>query len=91
VINAIPAPLLPERDGISIEQEAGWAPGPVWKTSAPLRFDNWTVQLLAIRYIDYAITPLPSPPSLEEQYEIKISNRFATLEKLSFSKDTNRS
>jgi hypothetical protein len=59
VINAIPTPLLPERDGVSIVQEAGWVPGMVRKTSARLKFGNWLVQLLAIRYTDYAIMPPP--------------------------------
>jgi hypothetical protein len=58
VINVVPANLLPERNGVSIVQEAGSAPGPVWKTSGSPKFDNRTVQLLAIHYTDYAINPL---------------------------------
>ena len=31
VVNATPRPLYPgEKDQVSIVQEAGWAPGPVW-------------------------------------------------------------
>jgi len=60
VMNAVPANLLPERDRVSIVQGAGSAQGPAWKISASRKFDNRTVQLLAIHYTDYAITPLPS-------------------------------
>jgi hypothetical protein len=44
VANVTPRPLYPqERDPVSIVQEAGWAPGPVWtdaKNLAPHRNDN---------------------------------------------------
>jgi hypothetical protein len=31
VVIAIPRPLCPGRDPVPTVQEAGWAPGPVWK------------------------------------------------------------
>ena len=58
MINVIPTALLLERDGVSIVQKAGWAPGMAWKTSAPPRFDPQMVQLIASRCTDYATTAL---------------------------------
>ena len=74
MINAVPSALLPVRDEVSIVQEPGWAPGPVWKTSAPPRFDNPTVQLLAIRYTDYANSP--PPPVREKRVRLKSQTGF---------------
>ena len=50
-----PAALPPEKDPVSILQEAGWTPGPVWmgaENLAPPGFDPWTVQPVASRYTD---------------------------------------
>ena len=43
-----------ERDPVSIVQEAGWAPGPARIGRENL--EPWTVQPLASRYTDYAIS-----------------------------------
>jgi hypothetical protein len=54
-----PAALPRKRDPVSIVQEAGWDPGPVWRVVgnlAPSGFDLRTVQPVASRYTDYAIT-----------------------------------
>jgi hypothetical protein len=44
----------PGKDPVTIAQEAGWAPGPVWTTETfvPPGFDPRTVQLVVIRYTD---------------------------------------
>jgi hypothetical protein len=59
MVNSTPRPLyLREGDPVPIVQEAGWAPGPVWKVlkiSPPPGFDPRTVQLVASRYTDWAI------------------------------------
>jgi len=52
--------LPPGKDPVPIVQEAGWAPGPVWKGAenlAPPGFDPRTVQPVASRYTDYANRP----------------------------------
>jgi len=39
-------------------QDAGWAPGPIWKGAenlAPREFDPWTVQPVATCYTDWDI------------------------------------
>ena len=59
MVNATPRLLHPrEIDPVLIVWKAGWNPGPVWtgeENLAPLRFDEWTVQLVASRYTDSAI------------------------------------
>jgi len=49
-------PLFPqERDSAGIEQEAGWAPEPVWTGAnylGPPGFDPRIIQTLAIPYTD---------------------------------------
>ena len=43
------------KDPVPILQEAGWAPGPVWKGAenlAPQGFDPRTIQPVASRYTD---------------------------------------
>jgi len=50
-----PAALYPrERNHVSIVQEAGWAPGPVWmgveNLATPPGFDPRTVQAVVSRY-----------------------------------------
>jgi hypothetical protein len=56
VVNATPRPLYPqERDPVSIVQEAGWAPGPVWtgaENLAPTGFEPRTVRPVASGYTD---------------------------------------
>ena len=52
-----PAALYPRKDLVSIVQEAGWAPGPVWTCAenlTPPGFDHRIVQPVASRYTDYA-------------------------------------
>jgi hypothetical protein len=42
-----PAAFAPGKDPVSVLQEAGWGPGPVWigaENLAPPGFDPWTVQ-----------------------------------------------
>ena len=49
--------LPPKKDPVPIVQEAGWAPGRVWRGAenlAPPGFDPRTVQPVASRYTDYA-------------------------------------
>jgi len=52
--------FTPEKDLLSIVQEAGWAPGPA-RTGAenlePTGFDSRTVQPVARRYTVYATRP----------------------------------
>ena len=53
--------FTPVQDPISIVQEAGWAPEPVWigaENLAPPGFDPRIFQPVASRYTDYAI---PAP------------------------------
>ena len=55
--------FTPGKDPVSILQEAGWAPGPVWTgtenlaPSHPPGSDTRTVQPVASRYTDYATRP----------------------------------
>jgi hypothetical protein len=57
----MPRPLsTPGKDPVPIVQEAGWAPGPVWKGAenlAPPGLDPWTIQPVASRYTDWATRP----------------------------------
>jgi hypothetical protein len=59
VANATPRPLyLRERNPVTVVQEAGWDPWPVWTSAdnlAPPGFDPRTVQPVASRYTDYAM------------------------------------
>ena len=52
-----PAALPLEREVVPIVQEAGWAPGHVWKRAEiltpPLGLDPRTLQPVACRYTDY--------------------------------------
>jgi len=52
-------PLYPqERDPVSIVQEAGWTPRPVWtgaKNPDPLGFDPQTIQPIGSHYTNYVI------------------------------------
>jgi hypothetical protein len=50
--------FTPRKDPVPIVQEAGWAPGPVWKFAknlAPTRIDPRIVQPVASLYTDWAI------------------------------------
>jgi hypothetical protein len=52
-VASLPGNMLP------FEEEAGWAPGTVWKGSekfAPTGIDTRTVQSVASRYTDWALT-----------------------------------
>ena len=59
----MPRPFGPRgTNPVSVLQEAGWAPGPVWTsagTSSVPAFNPWTVQAIVNRYTDYA-TPAPT-------------------------------
>ena len=50
----VPTALLPGKDPVPIVQEAGWAPGPVWKGAENLP-PTGTLQPVASRYTDWAI------------------------------------
>jgi hypothetical protein len=55
-----PAALYSGKETVSIVQEAGWVPGPVWtgaENSPPPGFDPRTVHPVASRYTDYATRP----------------------------------
>ena len=57
VVNVTPRPhFTPGKDPVPIVQEAGWAPGPVWKGAEnlvpPPGFDTRAVQPVASRYTD---------------------------------------
>jgi hypothetical protein len=58
VVNVTSRQLYPrERDPVSILEEAGWAPGPVWtvrKSSLPPGFDDRIAQAVASPYTDRA-------------------------------------
>jgi len=60
-VSVTPRPLFtPGKNPVPIVQEAGWAPGPVWRDAenlAPPGFDPRTVQPVASRYTDYATRP----------------------------------
>jgi hypothetical protein len=61
-VSVTPRPLFnPGKDPVSIAEEAGWAPGPVWKDAEnlapPPGFDPRTVQPVASRYTDWATQP----------------------------------
>jgi hypothetical protein len=70
MVNATPRSLYnQEKNPVSTAQEAGWAPGPVWRDAenlAPPGSDPRSVQPVACRYTDYAILgPVswkPPPP-----------------------------
>jgi len=57
-VSVAPRPLLtPRKDPVHIVQDAGWAPGPVWKggkSRPPTTFHLRTVQPVASRYTDWA-------------------------------------
>ena len=51
--------FIPMNEPISIVQEAGWAPEPVWTGTdnlAPRGFEPQTVQPVASPYTDYALS-----------------------------------
>ena len=54
--------FAPGKDPVPIIQEAGWAPGLVWKgveISPPPGFDPRTLQAIASHYTDWAIPAHP--------------------------------
>jgi hypothetical protein len=60
MVNPTPWPLYPQQKApVPTVQEAGWPQGRsgrVWKISPPAEFDPRTVQPVASRYTDYAVT-----------------------------------
>jgi len=55
-----PAAFTPGKDPVSVVQEAGRAPGPIWtgaENPAPTGLYPWTVQSVGSRYTDYATRP----------------------------------
>jgi len=58
----MPRPLFtPGKVPVPIVQEAGWAPGSVWKAAEnlpPPGFNPRTTQLVASRYTDWATRPM---------------------------------
>ena len=65
-----PAAFTSGKDPVPIVQEAGWAPGPVWKYAENLAspgFNPRTFQPVASRYTDYAI---PAPISVSDVSKI---------------------
>ena len=59
-VSVTPRPLFtPGKDPVSIVQESGWVPGPVWTgtENLPPGFDPRTVQPVASRYTDWATRP----------------------------------
>ena len=60
-VSVTPRPLFtPGIAPVPFVEEAGWAPGPVWRGAENLDspgFDPRTVQSVANRYIDWAIRP----------------------------------
>ena len=60
VVSSTPRPhFTPGKDQVSILQEAGWAPGPVWTggKSRPTGIRSRIVQPAVIRYTDWATRP----------------------------------
>ena len=61
VVSSTPRPhFTPGKDPIPILQEAGWAPGPVWKGAenlVPTGIRSRTVQPAVSRYTDWATRP----------------------------------
>ena len=71
----VPAALTRQTDRILNVQEAGWAPGPVWKISSPpLGFDPQTLRPVASPYSDYAV------PDRTEHYLIIIIIIIITMQ-----------
>jgi len=54
-----PASSTPGKDPVSILQEAGWAPGPVWRAEnlVPIGIRSQTVQPVVSHYTDWTIRP----------------------------------
>ena len=75
-------PFTPRKDPVSIVQEAGWAPGPVWTGAENLApspgFDPRTVQPVASRYTDYATRPTESTISTGERPQTYALDHAAT-------------
>ena len=69
-----PAASTPGKDPVPIVQEAGWAPGPVWRAENLVPIGIWsrTVQLVASRYTDWA-----TGPTIRVSYNI-IHNKIET-------------
>jgi hypothetical protein len=76
VVSFTPRPLFTSgKEPVPIVQEAGRAPGPVWKVTenlAPTGIRSWTVQPVASCYTDYA-----NRPTFGREYHVKISVSWA--------------
>jgi hypothetical protein len=82
-----PAAFNSGKDPVSIVQEAGWAPEPVWigaENLTPPGFDPRTFQPVASRYTDYGI-PAPTfncnrviPPPSSEKGRFEMVHYFWT-------------
>ena len=60
VVSSTPLPhSTPGKEPVSIVQEAGWAPGPVWtgENLVPTGIRSRSVQLIVSRYTDWATGP----------------------------------
>jgi hypothetical protein len=56
----MPRPLYPGKDPVSIVQEAGWAPGPVWTgaenlTPTGIRFPNLQARSQSLYRLSYSV------------------------------------
>ena len=75
MVSVTPRPLFtPWKDPVPIVQEAGWAPGPVWKGAEnldPSGFEPWTVQPVASRYTDYATPPTNGSCEAEKKNSVE--------------------
>jgi hypothetical protein len=73
-VSVTPRPLFnPGKDPVPIEQEAGWAPGPVWKVrkiSPPPGFNSRTVQPVTSRYTDCTTLPTGNGYTCTEGFEL---------------------
>ena len=73
-----PGRFTPGKDPVSIVQEAGWAPGPVWtgaeNLAPPQGFDPRTVQPVVSRYTDcrFALDMLVDYEVYVKSYYLKI-------------------
>ena len=70
VVNATLWPLYPGKDPVSVVQEAGWVPGPVWtgtENLAPTGIRSLSVQPVASRRTDGAIPAHSSMQCLCEE------------------------
>jgi len=83
VVSSTPRPhFTPGKDPVPILQEAGWAPGPVWKSGKSRPHRGSILDLLASSSVGIP-TELRSPTS--EMYRIKILATIPTTLLVSFT------